>query len=467
MPGQNRFTPNSLPGLFMWLDASRTGTMTREAGMAAQFTSANSEQLSISDNAALSMGDIVMDAWGSFYFDTTPSSGTVFGLLGKWQASDTEYLLYLDNTGGTIRFKWIVRDTANTTDAVVTATTFGAPSTSTWYFIHVYHNPTSNEIGISVNDGTHDTASTSGGIRNGTATFLLSGQAASSFMNGRMQCVGIRKGSTNLTSAQITALYNSGVPVAYADMDPVVRNDLVAFWELNEPSGTRVDQAGANNLTDVNTVTTSAGTCLNAVGTWTDLSGNGRHGVQATQAKKPVFRRNGINGKPVVMFDGIDDYMACSTTVGPTKPFHIFFVGKLTAATAAFKNVIGMSQDTAVDNWFFGWENTLTNTAFEILNTTGFLTDVATFTNPHIMMTKVQTNTETSEYRNNGIVKTGTLGTVVSNAIYLATRTISGGFQLYTDYQFGEVIIFNRMLTPAESRRVEIYLSRKWGINTI
>lgn len=443
--------------------------------MAAQFTSANLEQLSIADNAALSMGDIVMDAWGSYYFDTTPSSGTVFGLLGKWQAADTEYLLYLDNTAGTLRFKWLIRDVANTVDAIVTATTFGTPSTATWYFIHVYHNPTTNEIGISVNDGAHDTTSTSGGIRNGTAVFLLSGQAAASFMNGRMQCVGVRKGSTNLTAAEVTSLYNGNVPVAYADMSLGIRNDLVAFWELNEASGTRRDLAGANNLTDVNTVTTSSGTCLNSIGSWTDLSGKNHNGVQATQALKPVYRINAINSMPAVVFDGIDDYMTCSATEGlsttgaAVKPFTIAFVGKLTAGTAAFKNVLGLSQDTAVDNWLVGWENSGTNTLYQILNTTGFATAASTFTVPNIIISHVGVNAKTneSEHRNNGISKLGTLGSVNSNAVYLACRTISGSFQLFTDFQFAEVILFDRQLNSMETRRLEYYLSQKWGISVI
>lgn len=441
--------------------------------MAAQFTAANSESLSIADNASLSMGDVVMDAFGWFYFDTLPGLAAVFALVGKWQAGDTEYLLYCDNTAATVTFKFIVRDTGNTTDTTVTATTFGTPSTATWYGIHVYHNPTTNEIGISVNDGVHNTAATSGGIRNGTAVFTLGTQATSSYMNGRMQCIGIWKGVTNLTAAQITGLYNGGVPVAYADLDPVVRNSLglQAYWELNEASGTRIDLSGnANTLTDNNTVTTAAGTCLNAVGTWRDLSGNGRHATQATQSLKPVYRINSVNGLPVVKFDGINDYMTVDATTGATTPFSIYVVGKLTTGTAAFKNLIGLSQDTAVKNWLYGWDNSGTNTIFEVLNTTGFTAAAATYTNPTIILTQVNINAATgqSEIRANGVSTTGTQGTVTSDAVYLGARTLSGGFQLWTDFQFCEVIIYSgRLLNSLENRRLEFYLARKWGISVI
>lgn len=41
-------------------------------------------------------------------------------------------------------------------------------------------------------------------------------------------------------------------------------NDLVAFWRLDEASGTRNDSAGANHLTDNNTVTQAVGKVGNA-----------------------------------------------------------------------------------------------------------------------------------------------------------------------------------------------------------
>ena len=468
---QERFNPNRLPGLFSWHDASRTATMTREAGMAAQFTAASSESLSIADNASLSMGDVVMDAFIWRKLDTLPGLAATMGLLGKWQAADQEYLLFVDNTLATVTFKFSVRDTGDTTTTTVTATTFGTPSTGTLYGIHIYHNPTTNEIGISVNDGAHDTAATSGGIRNGTAAFVLGSHTGGSYLNGSAQCDGVWKGVTNLTAAQITGLYNGGVPVAYADLDPVVRNSLglQAYWELNEASGTRIDLADSNNLTDNNTVTTVAGNCLNAVGTWTDLSGNGRHAVQATQALKPVFRMNSIGGKPVVKFDGIDDYMTVDAAVGPTTPFSIYIVGKLTTATAAFKNVIGMSQNTAVKNWLYGFTNADSNATFLVLNTTGITSNAATFTDPQIILTQINLNSQTglSEVRVSGNSKTGTQGTVTSDAVYFGARTLGGAFQLWADFQFAEVIIYNRLLNSMENRRIEYYLSRKWGINTI
>ena len=46
-----------------------------------------------------------------------------------------------------------------------------------------------------------------------------------------------------------------------------------------------------------------------AVATWTDSSGNGRDATQATGTKQPLYKTNIINGKPVVRFDGVDDFL--------------------------------------------------------------------------------------------------------------------------------------------------------------
>jgi hypothetical protein len=40
---------------------------------------------------------------------------------------------------------------------------------------------------------------------------------------------------------------------------------------------------------------------------WSDISGNNRHATQATKAKQPTYTPDGLNGKPVLTFDGVDD----------------------------------------------------------------------------------------------------------------------------------------------------------------
>lgn len=47
----------------------------------------------------------------------------------------------------------------------------------------------------------------------------------------------------------------------------------------------------------------------NKVSQWNDLSGNNNHFVQATGTKQPVWTASEYNGKPALVFDGVDDFM--------------------------------------------------------------------------------------------------------------------------------------------------------------
>src|SRR3990167_7413471 len=170
---QKRFRPTMIPDCDLWSDSSFQHAGVK-SGNAAQFTAANSEYLSIADNAALSMGDIDFMIAGWVYLDSLPTSGNNMTIVGKWlEATVREYMVIVNNTGGTIRFQGFVRNTADTVSASTTAETFGTPETGTWYFVVFYHNATTNLIGISVNDGAFDTAATTGGVNDGNSAFTL------------------------------------------------------------------------------------------------------------------------------------------------------------------------------------------------------------------------------------------------------------------------------------------------------
>lgn len=69
-----------------------------------------------------------------------------------------------------------------------------------------------------------------------------------------------------------------------------------------------------------------------AVASWTDSSGLGNHAVQATEAAKPTYKTAIVNGKPVLRFDGTDDFMA-APAITAASGMTCFCVGKVTLAT--------------------------------------------------------------------------------------------------------------------------------------
>jgi hypothetical protein len=182
-----------------------TNTVTSTAGKvgtSAFFTSANSEMLTVTDNATLSMGDIDFTIACWVNLTSTVGNYTVFG---KWNSAGNsrEYGLRLTTT----TWQFLVSGTGLGAGDLKTVS-LGTPSTSTWYFLVVYHDATANEIGISINGGAFTTTATSAGVFDGTANFQMGALESSDYFGGAVDELGIWK--KKLSSTEISDLYNSG-----------------------------------------------------------------------------------------------------------------------------------------------------------------------------------------------------------------------------------------------------------------
>lgn len=187
-------------------DLQDTNTVTSSVGIignACQFTAANSEYLWTTNQTALQAGDIdfTISAW--VYLDG--GTGDIIS-KGYEGAGTKEYLLEYSASTGTFRFR-VTGD--GTTETVLSAATFGSPGTGVWIHIRAWHDPTANQIGISINNGTADTAAHSTGIFVGTHGLGVGWRATgTTFWNGRIDEVTIWK--RLLTDTEATALYNFG-----------------------------------------------------------------------------------------------------------------------------------------------------------------------------------------------------------------------------------------------------------------
>lgn len=181
---------------------------------AALFVRANSEYLSIADNANLSAGDVEITFAVWVKLTSKPAGGQQV-VFGKWESAginDLEYLCDYFQTPD--RFRFVVRNTANTATTVVTANNLGSPSTGAWYFIVCWHDPTANTINIQINNGTADSAATSGGVRDSTNQLRLGAKGTNSdYLDAAMMNFAIWK--RLLDAAEKTRLYGAGVPLEY------------------------------------------------------------------------------------------------------------------------------------------------------------------------------------------------------------------------------------------------------------
>jgi hypothetical protein len=184
-------------------------------GNAALFASATSERLSSTDNAALSVGDIdfTIATWVRL---TTLANA---GIVSKWAAGQREYTLFYNHNDHVPNARFTFGVSADgTAAAILDATTFGAPSINTWYFIVVSHSAAGNVTSIQVNNGTADTLSHSGGVFNGTGDFTIGSILGGTFpLNGRIDETALFK--SVLTAEQKTWLYNGGAGRSFAEVD--------------------------------------------------------------------------------------------------------------------------------------------------------------------------------------------------------------------------------------------------------
>lgn len=221
---------------------------TGKQGNAADFEQPNVEWLNVADNTALSMGDI--DFTVAFWLNGesfNDGSGNFYGIFGKSVSGGGAKEYHCFYSPSLNRFRFAVCPDGNDANTVfATADTLGAPSTGTWYFVICQYDATNNLAGISVNNGTLDTASESGGAFNGSADFLI-GRAlsADTTFDGMIDEFGVWK--RLLTSDEKTYLYNGGNGRTYSDLATPVITQTHYRWRNDDGSETTATWAAAED----------------------------------------------------------------------------------------------------------------------------------------------------------------------------------------------------------------------------
>lgn len=172
-----------------------------KVGNGAQFVAASSQYLNHADNADLRIGNNPATMCGWIYLDSKGANRT---LCGKW-VTGLDYLI--DYEPGGDHFRFIVGDGAGGVAGSVSATTFGSPSTSTWYFLSGIYEPGVN-IRLAVNAGTFDTSTPGTGGSSSDQFCLGALSTPTNFHDGRIDEFG--KWSVVLTPTQVSNLYAAG-----------------------------------------------------------------------------------------------------------------------------------------------------------------------------------------------------------------------------------------------------------------
>jgi len=166
-----------------------------------------------------------------------------------------------------------------------------------------------------------------------------------------------------------------------------------------------------------------------------DQSGNAKHNAQATASAQPVITV-GLNGKPGLLFDGVNDYMANSVGSLLSFPHQVLIVGRRVSSLPA-SNVM-VSGDLFADTIYEGSAGFVT----QYNGTTGNAIAFAAFTNQRFAA--VYTNSTSDSLRVGSLSTTG-----INSGAAIGTNRYVGAS--YVPGQFGNVEIFAIIYAPVGS----------------
>lgn len=202
-----------------------------------------------------------------------------------------------------------------------------------------------------------------------------------------------------------------------------------------------------------------------AVGTWSDSSGNGRDMTQGTAGYKPLYKTNIRNGRPVMRFDGTDDYLAASTQFQPVaNKATVFYVLMQTsvASTTIWSNTTtgNGSGNTFINNGgtqairiYRGGNYYDTNTGVGA-NTWAYYTTI-------LRSSSTLTGTATLRINGSTISTSSSFGTGNSPNLNMQIGT---GPASWFNGDIAEILFCDGELTSLMYIQVETYLKKKYGL---
>jgi hypothetical protein len=220
------------------------------------------------------------------------------------------------------------------------------------------------------------------------------------------------------------------------------------------------------------------------VPTWADQSGSGNNAAQSSGTLQPIYKTNIQNGKPIVRFDGTDDFLEVADTaiIGGESGMTAFFVTAHTtnALTKALLTKWDYStQGTFIVSTYLGLPNRIETFIADVITdlggnnqyTTNEILVPTTFSIISIVYDGTQSvGNRVKIYSNGGAAEaTSTNGTIpttlTSSTSKLLVGSGQGGISTWNyDGDMGEIILYNSALSDANRESVRNYLNNRWAI---
>lgn len=184
-------------------------------GGAASFVAANSEYLSINDNAALSLGSDSAFQFALWFAADNPTTAGASYLIAKWGGGGAgyqqEYTLKFTPDAAHPYFDFAVGDGTTTQGTLQTYPQDIIDHTGgVWHFVTVWHDPDADKLYIQVNGNAPQSTAWAGGTFDGDGKFVLArcGNFDQQYFGGKLDEVAFW--SRVLTEDERTELWNAG-----------------------------------------------------------------------------------------------------------------------------------------------------------------------------------------------------------------------------------------------------------------
>lgn len=196
------------------------------------------------------------------------------------------------------------------------------------------------------------------------------------------------------------------------------------------------------------------------VGQWRDKSSLGNHAGQTDGTKKPNLKTGIQNGKNVIRFDGVNDFLNGNLTSISTSSFSSFMVYRKssTAEQVSLSSGNGLLQYLAInggasDGYSSGDDYIYTNAnrGLKILNNQ---------TSNFVLMEQIGGST-VSVFKNSSASSSNTVTSYSASNFYISSYI---GSSYFFGGDFAEILIYNQNLSASDRQLIESYLNSKWSI---
>ena len=196
-----------------------------------------------------------------------------------------------------------------------------------------------------------------------------------------------------------------------------------------------------------------------SVDTWRDLSTSGNNATQSTSSKRPVYKTNTLNGKPVLRFSGAQEL---STATGNALgDFTVFVVFKATAIGGGYDRVL--DKDYANGFWLGRNSSTVNSFGGGIEESGSPFGIFGSFPdNNWNVLGSIRSGTTHYLYNNGSALANNTVSGVTTNT---AVYGIGGRNANYFTGDIAEILVYGTALSAEDRKVIEAYVGQKYNLS--